>query len=136
MRRDPKLAMLRSIDVFEGLSTRELREVSRMCTEVDVSVGRTMTIRHGTGLQCFIVVEGSVDVVADDRVVATLGSGDVLGEMSLLNGARRAATAVATSPVHALVMSPHEFFSVTGRFPTVAHRLASTANSRLSALAT
>jgi CRP-like cAMP-binding protein len=39
------------------------------------------------------------DVLQGDRTIATLGPGDVFGEMAVLYSGRRSATVVATSPM-------------------------------------
>jgi CRP-like cAMP-binding protein len=54
----------------------------------------------------FVLVDGKVTVSvhlrAGEERVATLGAGNIVGEMSLLTGARRSATVTATRPVSAL----------------------------------
>jgi CRP-like cAMP-binding protein len=64
-------------------------------------------VRQGEmGASMFIVVDGKVNVTvhlrAGEERVATLGPGNIVGEMSLLTGARRSATVTATRAVNAL----------------------------------
>jgi cAMP-dependent protein kinase regulator len=51
------------------------------------------------------IEEGSADVVRDGEVIASLGQGDVFGEMGLLEKERRSATVVATSPMRIVKLS-------------------------------
>jgi len=54
----------------------------------------------------YVLTQGTVSVSisdkGEDRFVATLGSGEIVGEMSLLTGAPRAATVMADEPVAAI----------------------------------
>jgi CRP-like cAMP-binding protein len=67
----------------------------------------TVMMRQGEiGHSMFLIAEGKVHVAvhspAGDQHVATLGSGDIVGEMSLLTGARRSATVTAARKVAAV----------------------------------
>ena len=56
-------------------------------------------------------------------VIATVGSGDVAGEVSLLDHGLRTATVVPTSPMTLLVFAPREFRTVMATYPQVARRV-------------
>jgi CRP-like cAMP-binding protein len=53
-----------------------------------------------------------VEVSHGDQVIATLGHGEIVGEMALLGNGRRTATVTAVAPVEALVMTMQEFTSL------------------------
>lgn len=52
-----------------------------------------------TGRELFVVLEGKVDIVktagADRTTIASLGKGEFFGEMAVIDGSARSATAVA-----------------------------------------
>jgi CRP-like cAMP-binding protein len=52
--------------------------------------------QHGDWM--YVVVEGEVDLLVNNRLVEHVGPGGVLGEMSLLDAEPRSATAVARTP--------------------------------------
>ncbi len=61
-----------------------------------------------------IVMDGALeihknDLAETDRVVALVGRGKMVGEMSLLDGAARSATAVAASETILLILGKKEF---------------------------
>jgi CRP/FNR family transcriptional regulator, cyclic AMP receptor protein len=61
-----------------------------------------------------IVIDGALEIRKEDRdaqphVVARLGRGKMVGEMSLIDGAPRSATAIAAEPTEILVMSKEDF---------------------------
>ena len=75
----------------------------------------------------FAIVEGTVSVaVADrdgaDRHVAELKRGDVVGEMSLMTGARRSATVTATTEVVALEVTKFSLEAILTRAPELIDR--------------
>ncbi|MEN8190815.1 MAG: cyclic nucleotide-binding domain-containing protein [Thermodesulfobacteriota bacterium] len=65
----------------------------------DFKEGDTILQQGDTGSHVYIIIHGSVDVYkqADERseLVATLHSGDILGEMAILTNEPRCASAVA-----------------------------------------
>ncbi len=60
-----------------------------------------------TGRELFVVLDGSVRIVrnagANETVVATLGKGEFFGEMAVIDGSPRSATAVSAAD-HTRVM--------------------------------
>ena len=58
-----------------------------------------------------------------DKVVTRLGSGDCLGEMSMLTGEKRSATALALSEVEAVEITHAAFSAFVHQNPEVLNRL-------------
>ena len=60
-----------------------------------------------TGRELFVVLEGKVDIAkingASKTVIVTLGKGEFFGEMAVIDGSARSATAIAAAP-HTRVM--------------------------------
>jgi CRP/FNR family cyclic AMP-dependent transcriptional regulator len=59
--------------------------------------GETIFREGDRGDSMYVVVDGTVLLKADGRIVETLGPGGVMGEMALIDQGPRAATAVAGS---------------------------------------
>lgn len=76
------------------------------CRFVHFPDGAVLMSEGDFGASMYALVEGevSVHVTEHDRQehVATLGAGEIVGEISLLTGARRTATVTAVGPVTAL----------------------------------
>ena len=66
-------------------------------------------------------------------MLAELRGGDWLGEIALLTGAPRTATATATSPVRTLVIVDREFNHVVKEVPSIARKMLTSVAERLSA---
>jgi CRP-like cAMP-binding protein len=81
------------------------------------------------GREAFIIVEGSAVVSRGEEIVATVGPGDLVGELALLGDGLRTASVTAIEPVRAYVMSSQEFNSVLA-LPGVAEAIRRVADER------
>jgi CRP/FNR family transcriptional regulator, cyclic AMP receptor protein len=108
---------LAAVPMFEGLSKKQLRRISRLMTRIDRPAGQVLTTEGQSGHEFFIVLEGEVEVRQGDRVVATRGPGEYVGEIALLDKRRRTAPVLATTPVSVEVLSRREFMSLLVQAP-------------------
>jgi CRP-like cAMP-binding protein len=97
------------VPIFRGLTKDALFDVARMTTEVAVSPGETVVREGDPGDSLCIIVEGTVEVDTDDRVVARMTTGDFFGEISLFDGKPRSATVVAVDDVVLLKLTSSDF---------------------------
>jgi CRP-like cAMP-binding protein len=103
---------LRQLPVFAALSKRVLSQVDSLMTPVSFPDGAVLCQEGHVGREAFIIVGGSAVVSRGDDVLATVGPGDIVGELALLGAGLRSASVTATGPVEALVMTPGEFASL------------------------
>lgn len=88
---------LKAIPAFAELTDEELRRIATFANEDSVSSGNTL-VREGDFSNEMIAVEsGTADVIRDGDTVASIGPGDVIGEIGVLEKTRRNASVVATS---------------------------------------
>ena len=92
-------------------------------------------VRQGDiGTSMFILVDGKVNVTlhlrAGEERVATLGPGNIVGEMSLLTGARRSATVTATRAVNALEIGKAAMEEILADGPELIGRFAEMVEQR------
>jgi CRP-like cAMP-binding protein len=109
MRQDAKLALLKGVPMFEGLSKKELIAVSKATEQLEYAEGEVLARQNSVGNEAFVVVDGSITVRRNGRKVASLGPGDVAGEMALLDDEPRSADLVAAQPSVVLYISRREF---------------------------
>lgn len=102
---------LGGVPLFAALSADQLRRLSRIGARAHEPAGAQLTREGERGNEFLVILEGTVEIHhGDDRVVATLGPGDFLGEIALIDErARRSATAVATSAVVIAWFDRHAF---------------------------
>ena len=109
---DQKLAMLAKVPLLAGLSQKDLVAVGSLSDEVDLPAGHVLMREGGSGNEFYVIVDGSVEVTRGGQGLRTLGPGDFLGEIALVDRGPRTATATATTPVRALVVGVREFHSL------------------------
>jgi CRP-like cAMP-binding protein len=109
MATDGKVQALSAVKLFSGCNKRELRTIAGLCTGTSVGEGFVLTTQGTLGVDCFVIAEGEAEVRIDGHTIAKVGPGDCVGELALLDGGRRTATVVATTPMRLYVMTSPEF---------------------------
>lgn len=95
--------ILQGVDLFEGLTDQELDQVAAICVERRYKPGELITQEGAQGAELFIITEGFVEILlgerptASARVVVSLGPGQIIGEMALVDQGPRSASVRATS---------------------------------------
>jgi CPA1 family monovalent cation:H+ antiporter len=118
-----RIARLAQLPLFASCTTSELEAISNRFTETRVAAGQTL-MREGTiGRELVVIVEGTASVRRRGELVATLGPGDVAGEIALLAVRSRTATVVAETDLVVLVASRIEFADVMTLSPNTAQAL-------------
>ena len=127
---------LREIGLFGDCTDAELAAIDANLTLVNVEAGTTVVHEGGFGTEVLVVVEGELAVTrhspTGERVVARLGKGDVIGEMALLERARRSASVTALTPSVLLAGNTREFATLMS-VPSVALKLRALATRRAKA---
>lgn len=127
---------LATVPMFAALSKKELRSVARLMTEMSVAEGTTLIEQDTVGRECMIIVEGTADVRRNGRKIATLGPGDIMGELSILSGEPRTATVVADSDLIIESLNRREFMGLLDESPKMAKKILLRAIASLHQLAT
>jgi len=88
-------ALSKEIAALFKLSNADARRAAGIFTEVSVSSGTELAWEGSRPSQLVLILEGEVEVVRDGEVIALLGPGSVLGEITTL-GVTREQIASAT----------------------------------------
>jgi CRP-like cAMP-binding protein len=88
---------LARLELFAGLPEQLIARIVPMLHPFDARAGTTLFRQGDPGGRMFAIEDGAVEVAAHlpgerDIRLATLGPGELLGELSLVNGGRRTAT--------------------------------------------
>lgn len=91
-----------------------------------------------TGRELFVVLEGKIDIVknsgADKTVIVTLGKGELFGEMAVIDGSARSATAVAAvSGTRVMRINHARFVYLVSQQPAFALMIMDALSKRLRA---
>lgn len=88
--------------------------------------------REGSdGHEMFVVREGSVEIVAHDNVIASLGEGEIFGEMALIDARPRSATARAKGGCTVVPVDERRFTFLVQQTPQFALHVMRTLADRL-----
>lgn len=127
------MAALSRIPLFDGIERRDLERLARSFRERAFREGETVMREGDPGAGFFVILDGSAHITVRGQTVATLGPGEALGEMALLDEAPRSATVVAATDLRCVGLTPWEFRSFVEGHPSVAWTLLRTLARRLRA---
>ena len=118
---------LLSIPLFEGMTPAQLDWVARNTHRRSFEAGRNVMTIEQPGEAVYVIIEGSVKIHIEqgerDVILAILGEGDLLGEMSLIDSIGRSASAVTLENSTVLWMDKHTFNYMLDNFLPVARNL-------------
>lgn len=120
LRRETVPPSLRNTELAARYPVAELRFLDSYATQVVVGRGNRLLQEHSHGRECLVVVEGELAVTRDGEEIARLGSGEVVGELSLLTGNPRNATVIAATDARVYVLTRGEFRSMIDTCPEIA----------------
>ena len=92
-----KRELLQRSPLFEMLSEAEIEYVAELSRQRKLSAGDLIFAEGDLGDSLYVIVEGEVEILRKDaggqpKVIATLGSPEFFGEMSLIDKEDRSAT--------------------------------------------
>jgi len=131
MGRAGKIELLRRIPLFSTCSQRELAEVATLTVQAEFPNGAVLTREGQAGGLAFVIASGTADVVRGGKRLARLREGDVVGELSLIDGQPRSATVVATSDLQVLEIAQADLRRLFKRAPSVVRKLLEALSLRL-----
>ena len=106
------IAVLRRVDLFAVCTYRELLAASQISRQLSAAAGTLLFAEGEAGRECFIVVDGLVELRKGQTVLARAGAGDYFGELSFIDGPRRSADAVAVADSTFLVLERDRFLQL------------------------
>jgi CRP/FNR family cyclic AMP-dependent transcriptional regulator len=123
MAADPEL--LQNVPFFQTLDDEERRAVAALMRDERIPRSTTLFRENDPGGILYIINKGAIElsVIGEDRskvVVDVLEAGEFFGEVSLLDGGGRSATAVATEDVEAYSLDRDAFLDLLRRRPEAA----------------
>ena len=117
------LEHLAEIPLFTALNKRDLQRIAKASNEVRRPAGSVLVDQGDAGREAFVIMEGTATVKRNGRKVGTLGVGDSVGELSLLDHGPRTATVTADTDITVLVLSAREFAGVLEEVPGLAQKM-------------
>lgn len=125
---------LRSLALFERLRTRHLSELAGIVHEESVSAGTTIVREGDFADAMYLIVSGTVHISHAGLRLASLGPRDFFGEMAVLDGELRSATATAATRAHLLRIDRADLLGVMDDHPGIAIAICQTLSRRVRSL--
>jgi CRP-like cAMP-binding protein len=124
--------ILERMEKVEILSPLNKTELKKLVTQVSIktyAAGEVPVQQGETGDSFYIIKSGRVDVIVEKKpgesaLVATLGPGNIFGEMSLLTGAMRNASIHVKEDAEFIVIDKESFTSTLINNPSIAESLS------------
>ena len=117
---------LKAIEIFSHLSDEEAKRLAAFATETSVADGQILMKQGDYSTELIGIEEGTADVIRDGETIASLGEGDLIGEMGLLEREPRNADVIATSPMRVMKLTHWEIRRMSedtiARIEEIVHR--------------
>jgi HEAT repeat protein len=132
-----RVLALRTIPLFEELSTADLRRLADIADERAFAEGEVISSEGEMGDELHLVLAGTVAVTRGSggsaSVVARRGPGDVVGEMSIITRSPRVASLVAEGDVRTIRIGRQDFESMIRERPDLSLAMMRVLAERLGA---
>lgn len=111
------LDFLSSVTIFSDLSDSELDNIKTLCQTRKYPKNSMIILEEEMGDVVFIVMSGTVKITrvndeGKEVILAMLGSGEVFGEMAILDGESRSANALAQENCEVITINREEFLNI------------------------
>jgi HEAT repeat protein len=127
-----RVILLRKAPLFAALPPQDLQPIAEVAEEHLFAEGDLIAAEGEPGETTYVIVDGDVDVVADGRTLALRGSGDVIGEMSVISTRPRVASLRAKTDVRVLEIRKAAFEAILRERPDTALALMRVLCERLA----
>jgi len=135
-KKDDTRNLLADIRLFKGLTPTQLDWVAARAHRRVFPAGTNVMTIEQPGEAVYIILHGTVKIHVEqgdgrDVILSILGSGDLLGEMSLIDSVGRSASAVTLENSLLLWMGRDTFNQLLEEFPPVARNLVRILSARV-----
>jgi CRP/FNR family transcriptional regulator, cyclic AMP receptor protein len=118
------------IERFSKLSDEEVAKIARVGTYVTVPADWALMGEGTSADKAYLLISGEVSVRKDGKEIATLGPGDIFGEMGIVSHKLRSATVVSLSRLEALHFTRDQVEQLENQIPAFKEALEAAARER------
>lgn len=115
------------LEVFNFLEKEDYPVLEQFMFNHEYEKGAYVFKEGAHGGYMFFIVDGEVEIIKQfdtaKHTIATLPAGRSVGEMSLIDGAPRSATARAKTPLKLIVLKREDFNKLNEEHPAVANKI-------------
>ncbi len=137
-----RIAFMKTVPLFQGLTEEQINEIAAKMTEERYQRGDVLLFQGKSSDRVFFIKSGIVGITRiapqsrEEKVLAYIRQGDILGEYNAIAGPSgvASATAYAMSTVFVLSLKRADFIDMLNAYPRVAIELARLLATRLLAV--
>lgn len=115
--------LVKGCPLFHEIYDEEVEKVLKDCLVASYEVGDKIVTQGEEGTDIFVILTGEADIKVTkdgkEQFIATIGKGDLFGEMVLINETTRTADIVCSQRAEVLIMTFENFFSYFKKNPKV-----------------
>lgn len=131
-----KQLFLKSHSLFKDLSLSQLKIIAESIKEVEFKMGQDIIEQDSVSDGAYFIVFGTVKVFrinedGEEINLAVLGSGEIIGELGLIDNEPRSASINALKDTRLLLLTQKEFLDILKNCPDVAIILLKTLATRV-----
>ena len=127
----PAEQSLSEVELFKRLEPSQIKKLAQVADITSVEAGKALITEGSMGRELIVLLDGAVDVQRGGQTIASLGPGDAVGEMALLDHQEASATVVTTAPSELLVVEGRRFKPLLDDMPGLAAALLASVCARL-----
>ncbi|RMD47655.1 MAG: Crp/Fnr family transcriptional regulator [Aquificota bacterium] len=121
--------ILRECKLFKGLNEKLINELLNYIEKCSYKKGEFIIWKGEENTDMYIILDGKVNVMAFDEkgnelILTTLYKGDIVGELSLVDGKPRSMSVEAITNVEVAVLKRKYFLEVAKKYPELCLNLA------------
>jgi len=114
--------------LFKEMSAVEINELGKVFNHKAMAEGTTVFVENMPGESLYLIQKGAVKISkmiaeGDEKTLVILGAEDIFGEMAILDGAPRSATARIAEEAHLLSIRRADYDSLCEQNPRLALKL-------------
>lgn len=121
------LQTLSMVPLFDTLEEAEIEELSNLLGVKEFAPGDDILTEGKPAWAMYVILDGEVAVIKtredDEDVIAELHTGEVVGELEMIDASPCSATVRATSPVKTVLMSKNNFEAFLRLNPVAATKI-------------
>jgi len=122
------LDTLKDCQLFHGLAAKEIEFFGSSLAQQQMSAGKTIYIENMSGESLYLIKQGSVRISqmlaeGDEQTLVVLGPGDTFGELAVIDGGPRAATARVIEDVSLFSLTRQNYNQLCANNPRLGMQL-------------
>lgn len=122
------IEMLKKVQLFESLNEEQLQHILSIANKQVFSTGSVLFHENDPGAAFYVLLKGSIKIYTrgssgEEKVLSLIGAGESFGELSLIDGRPRSASAQTVEPSTVLTVTAEPFLELLRHHFDITHHI-------------